>query len=230
MSPFWLIGFLLLCVGGVALFNILPHQWFLDYGESPGEQKRRKLPFVLTSLIFCAVMTCAWLAARIYLSGAAGLLMLLLVWLCMMVSASDLLYHILPDQFILGIGCVGVLFIITDLSRFPGSLLGCVIGGGFLLLIGLLGKLVYKAEAMGFGDVKLMAALGLICGFPGILFALIIALLSGAVAAVPLLARKGSGRRYLPFAPCLCLGAVSSVIFAQPLSGLLGWYLSLFAS
>ncbi len=227
MSPFWLIGFLLLSVGGVALFNILPHRWFLDYGESPGES-RRKLPFAPASLVFCILMAGAWLAAGRYLSGAAGPLMLLLVWMCMMISASDILYHILPDQFILAIALIGVALVITDRSRLVSSLLGCIIGGGTLLLIGLLGKLVYKAEAMGFGDVKLMAALGLICGLPGILCALAIALLTGALAALPMLFEKGSGRRYLPFAPCLCLGAVASVIFARPLSGLFQWYLSLF--
>ena len=47
------------------------------------------------------------------------------------------------------------------------ALIGCLVGGGFMLLIFGVGWLVYRREAMGLGDVKLMAMIGAFLGWRG---------------------------------------------------------------
>ena len=60
-------------------------------------------------------------------------------------------------------------------------LLGAAIGGGGMILIDLIGMLVYKKTGMGFGDVKLFGAIGLLTGFPGTLYAYAIAFVSALI-------------------------------------------------
>jgi leader peptidase (prepilin peptidase)/N-methyltransferase len=111
-----------------------------------------------------------------------------------------------------------------------GSLAGIVVGGGILWAIGALGSKVYGRDAMGFGDVKLLAAGGGFVGPGGALFALVIGSLVASVVGLANMARffvllrgRASARRrrasigrhlniariagrYLPFGPYLALG------------------------
>lgn len=108
---------------------------------------------------------------------------------------------------------------------------GMALGGGFLYAIGWIGTRIYKAEAMGFGDVKLIAAGGGFIGTKGVAFALVIAVVVASVFGILNILRfyhvvrtrqrrrKLSNRgipeairtaravgRYLPFGPYLALG------------------------
>src|SRR5688572_28429958 len=51
------------------------------------------------------------------------------------------------------------------LASLAASALGAVVGGGSIYLVGVLGKLVFRKEAMGFGDVKYMAMVGAVLGW-----------------------------------------------------------------
>lgn len=119
---------------------------------------------------------------------------------------------------------------VDRLGALLGSLSGLVVGGGVLIAIGWLGKLVFKRDAMGFGDVKLLAAGGGFVGPGAALLALflgsVVASLAGAanVARFLWLSRarvraRGTGKpfarslasarvlgRYLPFGPYLGIG------------------------
>lgn len=61
----------------------------------------------------------------------------------------------------------------------PDALLGGLAGGGFLYLIRLFATRFYHEDALGLGDVKLMAAAGLGLGFPSIFMALSIGAFAG---------------------------------------------------
>lgn len=111
-----------------------------------------------------------------------------------------------------------------------GALAGLAVGGGALLFIGWIGKLVFRRDAMGLGDVKLLAAGGAFAGPGAALVALflgsIVASLAGALnvaryfclsrarvrarrTAKPLRRSLASARiagRYLPFGPYLGIG------------------------
>ena len=110
------------------------------------------------------------------------------------------------------------------------SLSGVAAGGGVLLGIGWLGKLVFRRDAMGLGDVKLLAAAGGFIGPGGALLALVLGALAASIAGLINVLRfflisrsrvrsRGGSRalgrslasariagRYLPFGPYLALG------------------------
>jgi len=84
-------------------------------------------------------------------------------------------------------------------------LLGAFIGFGFLLLVAIVGYLVYKTdEAMGGGDVKLFAPIGLFLGWKMTIVALFISFVSaGIVSIVLLLLKKKERRSTFVFGPLL---------------------------
>jgi leader peptidase (prepilin peptidase)/N-methyltransferase len=111
-----------------------------------------------------------------------------------------------------------------------GSLAGLLVGGGILWALGWIGSRLYGRDAMGFGDVKLLAAGGGFVGPGGALVALLVASLVASVVGIANMlrftllvrararsrgGRKGLGKalrvgriagRYLPFGPYLALG------------------------
>ena len=84
------------------------------------------------------------------------------------------------------------------------------IAGGLMAGCALLGKWLFKREALGWGDVKLTAAAGAMLGLPGALFMVtggcILALLGFPL--VRLLVRKYRNRRTLKFGPFLAIGGL----------------------
>ena len=93
------------------------------------------------------------------------------------------------------------------------SVLGAVAGGGFIYLTGLGGKVLFRKEAMGFGDVKLMAMVGAFLGWRLTLMSIFIGCFFGALIglAIMLLLRRKDTR--IPFGPYLSLGVVSMMFF-----------------
>jgi hypothetical protein len=72
---------------------------------------------------------------------------------------------------------------------------------------------VFKKEAMGFGDVKLMAMIGAFVGWQGALLSLFLGCVFGAIVGSALALRSGLGLR-IPFGPYLALGAIVT-LFAR---------------
>jgi leader peptidase (prepilin peptidase)/N-methyltransferase len=105
---------------------------------------------------------------------------------------------------------------VLKLSIQPASLvasvLGFVLAGGFLLVVGLLRK-----DAMGGGDVKLAALMGLILDSK-VIIALFLAFIVGAAAGILLILLKIRGRKELiPFGPFLALGGLITLFWSQEL-------------
>lgn len=86
---------------------------------------------------------------------------------------------------------------------------GAAAGGGLLGLLRWAGERVYGQEAMGLGDVKLLAAIGAWFGVAGVLYTLFGASILGASVSVVLLLRRKVGMRSaIPFGPFLVMGAL----------------------
>lgn len=98
----------------------------------------------------------------------------------------------------------------------PSTLLGGVAGLVLFLVVMLVGR-----GAMGAGDVKLAALIGVVVGFPEVLWALALGIVAGGVGALLILiTRRGGLRSYMPYAPFLCLGAMLVLLYyPQSLSG-----------
>ncbi|MEM7262004.1 MAG: prepilin peptidase [Planctomycetota bacterium] len=110
--------------------------------------------------------------------------------------------------------------------RLVASLFGMLVGGGCIYSIGVLGKVIFRKPAMGFGDVKLMALLGAVLGWKLVLLAVFIACLLGSVVgiAVKVITRSS----YIPFGPFLSAGALVLVFWGDWVALGLDWYRSLF--
>ena len=78
------------------------------------------------------------------------------------------------------------------------------------------------SKGMGMGDVKLAFLIGLMTGFPGSIFALIIGIFLGGLAAIVLISLRVKGRKdEMPYAPFLAMGALIALMSGRFLMGLL---------
>jgi leader peptidase (prepilin peptidase)/N-methyltransferase len=96
-------------------------------------------------------------------------------------------------------------------------------GTGFVLffLIAVLSR-----GGMGWGDVKMAAFMGAMLGFPSVIVAIFLAILSGGLSAVFLLVARLKGRKQtVPFGPFLAMGAFAALLWGQVIWD---WYLRLF--
>ncbi len=140
----------------------------------------------------------------------------------------DFKYQIIPDVIsvsgiILGIflslvfpqlhGRVSVLAALKD------SLAGLLVGGLMIWLTGFFGKLVFKKEAMGFGDVKLMAMLGAFLGWKAVILTYFIAPFLGLVFGIISLLKTKS--HYIPYGPFLSLASFAALVWGNKIWGLL---------
>ena len=143
-----------------------------------------------------------------------GLLYLYLTLGLLVQSVIDLRYKIIPDVITLPAIAValGVSIFYPEIHGQAGHLngllaaaKGILLGGGSLYLVGTVAEWVLKKEAMGGGDVKLLAAIGGVIGWRGVLWTIFVSSLSGAMVGIYLRIRKGE--ELIPFGPFLAFGA-----------------------
>ena len=128
----------------------------------------------------------------------------------------DYKIQIIPNRLNLTMFEIGLVFVfiygMTNLSISIDMLGGMLIGGGIFLLITLIGGMIAGKEAMGFGDVKLMGALGLYFGFASTIAISVMSFLIGAVVSILLMIiRKNKMDSYIPFGPFIVCAAVISI-------------------
>lgn len=105
----------------------------------------------------------------------------------------------------------------TTTLYLPTSLVGLFVGGGVFLFVSWVFERVFGKPVLGFGDVKLAAAMGALLG-PGCLFIawFLISVVVGAVVAVALLVLRVRKRRdYIPFGPMLAAGGIALLLYPE---------------
>jgi len=90
------------------------------------------------------------------------------------------------------------------------SVLGMGVGAAVIHAAGVFGKTLFRKEAMGFGDVKLMGMTGAFIGWQGALLAFFLACIFGAVIGVALLVRRRD--THIPFGPYLAAGTLAVMV------------------
>jgi leader peptidase (prepilin peptidase)/N-methyltransferase len=151
-----------------------------------------------------------------------ALFYLVFVAALIIISFIDLDHQIIPDKISLpgiGVGLIASFFLPIS---WHASLLGAIVGGGVIWVTGYLGELVFKKEAMGGGDVKLMAMIGAFIGWKLTLLTIFFASLIGAVIGI--ISKIMTGKEYIPFGPFLSAGALLALLVGKDL---LAWYWSL---
>ena len=143
----------------------------------------------------------------------------------------DFDHLILPDRVTIGGMLIGLPLSIlvpslheaaTPLQGGLRSLIGMAVGFGLLYAVAEIGTFVFKKDAMGFGDVKLMGAIGAFGGWQSVLFTVLISSLIGSVVGIGLVvSRRRDWQSRIPFGPYLALAAVLWFLWGR---GWWDWY------
>ncbi len=204
----------------VFVFNKMPASWLCDYGQEPDQQLRdpsvQRIKGYPWKLMFSGFFVAGAIHLVIYdwqYCAAA----LVLCWALTIIGAADCKYGIIPDQFVLLTAATAIGFI-PFMDSFKEPVYGVILGAGVMLLAALTGKLIFRKETLGLGDVKLFSAIGLALGFKGTLAVLILSSVSSAlVFSVRLIRKKISREDMVPLAPYICGACIFYVVIICPL-------------
>jgi len=140
---------------------------------------------------------------------------------------TDLDCRILPNEITLGgvvVGLIASAFVVP-----PGlvsAVIGVTLGGGVLWATGAAYERVRGVEGMGMGDVKMLAMIGAVLGWPLMLLTLVWSSIVGGLLGAVLLAFKADARTTaLPFGSFLAPAALAASLVGQPV---LDWYLGFY--
>ncbi len=164
-------------------------------------------------------LLCAY-AAWHFGFGAAALGALLLIWALVALTAIDFDTQLLPDDITLPLLWTGLLFnvfgVFTTLS---GAVLGAACGYLVLWSVYWVFKLVTGKEGMGYGDFKLLAALGAWLGWQMLPLIILLSSLVGAVVGITLIVALKHGRNIpIPFGPYLAGGGLIALFWGASLT------------
>jgi leader peptidase (prepilin peptidase)/N-methyltransferase len=146
----------------------------------------------------------------------------------------DFEHLIIPDRVTLGSTVIGLILSplvpslhgeVHWLAALKWSAIGAAVGGGSLWLVAIVGRLIFKKEAMGFGDVKLLAAIGALFGTKTVFFTILASSLAGSIVGITLVATgRSSMQSRIPFGPYIVLAALVWMYWGQRLWT---WYTNL---
>lgn len=143
------------------------------------------------------------------------------------VTFIDLDHRIIPDSISLpGIPIFFLAALAVPTVTWQASALGIFVGGGSLFAVAWIYQLITGREGMGGGDIKLLAMIGSMIGWQGILFTLFAASAFGTLVGIAAMIRSGKGMRLaIPFGPFLAFGAIIYLFFGK---AMIYWYVNIF--
>jgi leader peptidase (prepilin peptidase)/N-methyltransferase len=231
------------CGAPIAWYDNLPVlSWLVLRGRCRRCGARISPRYVVVELLGAAAGLLAW--SRHGLSGAAAaelLFVALLVALAFIDLATWLLPHALTWTLV-GTGLAAAVLGVAPAPSLAGSAAGAAAGFAAFALVAWIGKRLAKKEAMGMGDVWLLAGLGAWLGLRALLPVVLLASVQGSVVGLLLLAvgkaqpgpasappapgAEGEDadwvppRNAIPFGPFLVAGALEWLYLAAPLAAL----------
>ena len=135
----------------------------------------------------------------------------------------DLEHQIIPDKttypaMILGLVAAAAFPVIWNTGSHWRALLQSAIcfaaSGGLLALFAIIGSKIFKRDALGWGDVKYIAAIGACLGGRAAYFTLLFGALSGSIVGIVLMAvKKKDFKGAIPFGPFLASGTYLWILF-----------------
>ncbi len=196
--------------------NVPVVSWLILRGRCRGCGTRISPQYPLVELAAAAI----WVGAALrYGVQWQGLVVALFFTLLLGIALTDARSYIIPDEFSIGGTVLGF-----ALSFAPGgltwkeSLVGAVLGFGFLYLTGLLGEWWLKKPAMGGGDIKMMAMIGAFLGPLGAVLTVFLGALVGTIIFLPISLRT---KKLVPFGIFLAVGAAVTSLWGD---AILTWY------
>lgn len=155
--------------------------------------------------------------ALIYYAFIASLLVITFI---------DIDHQIIPDIITLpGIPLCFLASFLLPAMTYKDAIFGLFLGGGSLFIVAWAYHLIRKKEGMGGGDIKLLAMIGALIGWKGVLFTIFFASAVGTLSGILLMLNEKKGMKLaIPFGPFLSLGAISYIFFGRII---IRWYLNL---
>ena len=217
------------------ILNKMPAKCFCDYDETP-EQRHMAPRAGKWAILVCALVLGVIfpiLATRFGV-GVKSVALCLFSVAMVMIVLSDVRYCIIPDELIIA-GCVfatvGVFPEILagpDWSTRLSPVMGAAVGAGVIFGINCLGRLLYKKDALGMGDLKLMAICGIACGAVGTAISLLVGIFAAGIwFAVGMVLKRVRSEEYMPLGPFLVFGTLFTLCFRPMVDAFLAWYISL---
>ncbi len=198
---------------------LLSFVWLKGRCSACGQPIGWRYPIVEALSALAAVLT-VWHFGPSPQAAAASVLL----WALIALTGIDLDTHLLPDRITQPLLWAGLLANWQGLFvPLEDALIGAVAGYLALWLVYHAFKLATGREGMGYGDFKLLAALGAWLGWQMLPLVILAASLGGAVVGLTLIMLAGHDRaRPIPFGPWLALGGVIALLWGE---GLLRLYL-----
>ena len=195
--------------------KVFSREFFKEY------LKNTKPKYLLMVIVVVAYI------ALLYFNGLTMDTVKFMVLIPMLIIAFivDYKLQIIPNRLTLTIFEFGLIFTFAEtllntnlgINIFINNILGMLVGGGIFLLITLIGGILAGKEAMGFGDVKLMGALGLFFGWINMIIISVMAFSFAAVVSIIILiSRRKKINEYIPFGPFIVVASIIPMYLSTP--------------
>ena len=146
--------------------------------------------------------------------SAEGLLMLVVTFHLIIITAIDLDHQIIPNSLVLPLLWLVLICSVLGVFQPPSAaIIGAVVGYLCLWSVSKTYKLIRHVDGMGHGDFKLLAVLGAICGWQSVFIIVAVSAFIGLAFALPLLLKKTSMQTAIPFGPALAIAGWITIIF-----------------
>ncbi|WP_428898137.1 leader peptidase (prepilin peptidase) / N-methyltransferase [Parelusimicrobium proximum] len=198
--------------------NIPVISWIVLLGKCRNCREKISAQYILVES-FTALITVAfiWKFGLTWWTAAG----LVAVYSLIILSVIDMHTFMIPDRFSLGLIVWGLAFFWCNpyfsgsyLNMFLQSLGGAAAGFFGLLLVALLGRLIFRKDAMGGGDIKLMGGVGAILGWQGVVSTLILSCFLGLFYAVyQIIFKKTNDERTIPFGPFISMAMLINMFY-----------------
>ena len=199
--------------------NIPVLSFILLLGKCRACKKKISLIYPAVELLSAIIVTLLFL--RFGLTGK-----FLILWFfasaLIVISFIDLRIQEIPDEITLSGIVLGMALSVVYpplmgktamLPSFLDSFFGVIAGGASIYILGFVGEFIFKKEAMGGGDVKLLAMIGAFLGWKLALITFFVAPVSGAITGIALKIVRGA--EIIPYGPHLSLAAMGAVFFGE---------------
>lgn len=205
------------CGQRIAWFDNIPVvSWLALRGRCRRCGARISLQYPLIELLVGLIWLSAYLRYGLTLHALAGAV---LGTILLGIGITDARHYLIPDEYTWGgFGLGMALSLAGGWQGFAAALIGAATGFALLYVVGEVGRRLFKEEAMGGGDIKMMAMVGTFVGWKGVLLTIFAGALFGTLIFVPLSVRK---KRLVPFGVFLAVGAAVTFVWGD---GILEWY------
>ncbi len=145
---------------------------------------------------------------------------LIFVWAMIVLAAIDFDTQLLPDDITLPLLWLGLLINLNNgFTHIQSAIVGAVIGYLILWSIYWVFKIVTGKEGMGYGDFKLLAAIGAWFGWSMLPLVILLSSMAGAIIGLVVMFSSGQKRDIpIPFGPYLAIGGVVALLWGNKIN------------